>query len=142
MAKDWTKTEAFAEYGVECANSRWSWSGRSPDGTTVALTFWSDRFVDFKSQPIVYRDEGWGDDVERVRRPGNKERINNIKFALENLSGIVRVVMAKAKDVKAHPREIESCWPQPKLVMRITHFDELTGEWAAESVEATDAHRT
>lgn len=136
MTKQWTKTEAFAEYGTECANTRWSWSGRSPDGKTVALTFWSDRFVDFKVRPIVYRDSGWGDDLERVNRPGNKERISNIRFALENLDGIVRVVMAEAKDVNARPREIDSCWPQPKLLMRITQFDEVTGEWVAQSVEA------
>lgn len=75
-----SKTEAFAALGVECKNSRWSWSGRSKDGKRVALTFWADRFVDFKSRPIVYDDTGWATD-ENVNRPGNRERMANIEWA-------------------------------------------------------------
>ena len=136
MPKEWTKTAAFAEYNTVCTNTRWSWSGRSRDNHTVALTFWTDRFIDFKTRPIVYRDQGWGNEVEKINRPGNRERTENIKFALENLNGLVRVVMAKAKDVNSTPRDIESCWPNAKLVMRITAFDPETGEWAAESLES------
>jgi hypothetical protein len=135
LSKEWTKTQAFAEHDTECSNPRWSWSGRSADNRTVALTFWADRFIDFKARPIVYRDEGWGNNAERVARPGNQERIRNIRFAIDNLDCKVRVVMAKAKDINASPREIDSCWPHAKLVMRITEFNDATGEWAAESVE-------
>lgn len=134
MAKRWTKTEAFAEYGTVCGNTRWSWSGRSPDGQTVALTFWTDGFEDFKARPIVYDDTGWNDTAV-ASRLGNHERMENIRWTREHLGGVVRVVMARAKDVNAQPREIDECWPNPNLIMRIIDFDEDTGEWRAESVE-------
>lgn len=134
MPRKWTKTEAFRQYGALCANARWSWSGRDANNSVVALTFWTDRFVDFSSRPIVYRDQGWGGDADRVNRPGNRERIENIQFAIDLLDGIVHVVMARAVDIDARPRKVELFWPNPKLIMRITEFDPKTGEWAAQSV--------
>ncbi len=130
----WTKTKAFASFGTVCKNHRWSWSGRSGDGKTVALTFWTDGFVDFRARPIIYQDVGWTDPAT-VNRPGNRERMENIQWALDNLGGLVRVVVAKAKDPLMEPREIDECYPQPNLIMRIASFDDRTGEWSAHSVE-------
>jgi hypothetical protein len=136
VAKEWTKTEAFAEFGIVCKNTRQSWSGRSLDGSVVALTFWTDRFADFKARPIVYSDIGWGADEEKVNRFGNQERAENIQWAIDHCDSVVRVIMAKAKDPSATPREQESIWPHKTLAMRITYFNPDTGEWAAASVNA------
>ena len=130
-----SKTDAFASFGTICKNVRWSWSGRSPDGKTVALTFWKDRFTDFKARPIIYDDTGWDKPELVTSSPGNRERIENIRWALDHLNGEVRVVIATAKDVNVSPREIKDCYPQPNLRMRITDFIEATGEWRAESIE-------
>lgn len=128
----WTKTNAFAEYGVTLRNTRWSWSGRSPDGKTVVLIFWADGFKGWKTRPIVYDGSQLNSGV--VDRLGNQERIENIQWALDNLDGIVRVIIAKSKDVTADPRNIEECWPQTELLMRIKYFNTTTGAWIAESV--------
>jgi len=129
---EWTKKSAFAEYGAVSANPQWSWSARSPDGSTVVLTFWKDR-LNFKTNPISYDDYKWeGYPIEK--RPGNSERKKNIRWALDHLDGIVRVVIARAVDTSAVPRRIAECYPQKNLFMRITDFDEETGEFRAVAV--------
>lgn len=55
MAKEWTKTEAFHRFGASLAKVRWSWSARAPDGETVILALWSDRFSR-KKTPIEYEE--------------------------------------------------------------------------------------
>ena len=115
-----------------CGPAR-SWSGRSPDGATVVLTFWQDR-LNYKTKPISYDDFGW-DRYPIERLPGNTERKANIRWALDHLDGIVRVVIAKAVDTKAVPRKIAECFPQKSLTMRITEFDEAKGEFRAVAVE-------
>ena len=66
-------------------------------------------------------------------RPGAKERLDNLKWAREHCDGLARVVVMRANDTKADPRSIAECFPHDKLVMRITHIDEATGEFRAES---------
>ena len=133
MTKRMTKTAAFAEYGITCKNVRWSWSGRSPDGQRVALTFWEDRFSDLRTKPILYDDTNWIDS-SICTKPGNTERIENIRWALDHLNGEVGVVFLKAKDTKAEPRQIIECYARKDMHMRITDFDPDTGEWKAKSV--------
>jgi hypothetical protein len=93
---------------------------------------WQDEFrtVDGVTfyQPRSREDFDWGG------RPGNQERIENLKWALENCDGRVRAVIAMAKDVKARVRAIGRCFPHPKLVMKIIDFNEVTGEFCAVSV--------
>jgi hypothetical protein len=53
--------------------------------------------------------------------------------AREHCDGLARVVVMRANDTKADPRSIAECFRHDKLVMRITHIDEATGEFRAES---------
>lgn len=75
--------------------------------------------------------------AQEDKRPGASERLENLKWARDHCEGLVRVVIAIAKDVTASPREAESWFPQEKLVMRITHLDEVTGAFRAESVDGS-----
>lgn len=45
MAKNWSKSEAFASFGAKGINPRWSWSARDEDGKTVVLTLWGNMIV-------------------------------------------------------------------------------------------------
>jgi hypothetical protein len=74
------------------------------------------------------------DAAEWIKRPGNRERLENLKWAKENCGGLFRVVIAKAKDVTARPRAIMECFPQPNLIMKIMELDEATGEFRAVSI--------
>jgi hypothetical protein len=49
-----------------------------------------------------------------------------------------RVVRAQpiAKDITANPREIDRCFPQPSLLMKIADFNAATGEFRAVSAPA------
>lgn len=63
-------------------------------------------------------------------RPGNGERLENLKWARDHCDGLFRVVITVAKDEKAHPREIAECYPRD-LLMRLVDLDEATGEFRA-----------
>ncbi|PWE57273.1 hypothetical protein DEM27_06450 [Metarhizobium album] len=127
----YSKLEAFGAFGAEFSNIRWSWSGRSRDQNTVALTFWLDQW-DENSR--IYDDTGWGNDQKIVDRNGNKERRENIKWAIDHLDGIVRIVMAEAKNPNASPKEALRYWPDRSRLMRIVYFNQKTGEFKAEAV--------
>jgi hypothetical protein len=134
MAKEWTKTEAFAYFGATLTNVRWSWSARTPDGTAVILALWSDRFSR-KTNPLQYEEETGARTREWVDRPGNRERIQNLIWARDHCDGVLRVVMARAKDINARPREIDDCFPRENLYMRITYLSEETGQFGAVAIE-------
>ncbi|NDW05875.1 hypothetical protein [Jiella pacifica] len=128
------KTQAFESYGAVFKSVRWSWSAKAPDDSLVVLTFWKDRLVfDKASKSFSY--EGMGCDSEDVaNRAGNVERRENIRIALEKLDGVVRVVVTVAEDVAARPRKIASVYPLPNVQMKITEFNDKTGEFRARSV--------
>lgn len=67
--------------------------------------------------------------------PGNRERIENLKWARDHCDGLFRVVVTVARDTKEIPRHIADCFPKPNLVMRITDLDEETGEFRAVSMD-------
>ena len=127
------KVAAFARFGVALHNERWSWSGKSSDGKTVVLQLWKDR-LNYKTKPISYSDFKDPSLPEWRDRPGNKERIENLKWAKEHCDGRFHVVIGVAKDVNAHPRETLEAFAQPNLIMKITEFDEATGEFNAQQV--------
>jgi hypothetical protein len=124
--------QAFAHFGAAGRNQRWSWSARSADGSTVVLTVWKDR-LDYTGKPIVY------DTFNRPNlnewKAGNRERLDNLIYARDHCEGRFRVVITIAEDVNASPRKIARCYPQDKLLMKITKMDEQTGEFSAESVD-------
>jgi hypothetical protein len=129
MAKVWTKTEAFAHFGATMTNVQWSWSARTPDGKTVVLSLWGDRFS-WKKRPIEYHEREDDPPPEWIARLGNRERLENLIWAQEHCGRVFRVIMARAKDKNAEPREIEECFPRADLVMRITYI-KPTGQFGA-----------
>lgn len=130
MAKEWTKTEAFAYFGAILTNVRWSWSARTPDGKMVILALWSDRFSRRKN-PVEYEEVLGDRSPVWIARPGNRERSANLIWARDHCAGVFRVVMARAKDTSAEPREIDDCFPKDDLFMRMTYLNEATGQFGA-----------
>ena len=128
------KVEAFAYFGVSLNNDRWSWSGKTPDGKTVVLQLWKD-FLNYKTQPKSYdvfndhRLPTW------IDKPGNTERKDDIKWAIEHCDGKFRVVIGVAKDVNSETRETAEAYAQRNMIMKIVKFDERTGEFRAEMVD-------
>lgn len=96
-------SEAFKFFGVVPKNIRWSWSGRSPDGSRVAVRLCQDKIEDGGR---IYRS--WSDDKsgEWKSRPGFVELIGSLVHAREHLDGIVNVILLIAKDKDARPRSI------------------------------------
>jgi hypothetical protein len=125
------------------------------DTQRVLRAFW--RVMQKSSVELVGQERGWQvvvmcmwqDEIKREgdrmvyqsltprrgeeNRPGTKERLENLKWAREHCDGLARVVVMRANDTKAGPRSIAECFPHDKLVMRITHINEATGEFRAES---------
>ena len=132
MPKSWGLAGAIAHFGAAGKNPRWSWSGRSADGTTVVITLWRD-LIRRQDGRIVY------DNFERaqepnpswIRRPGNRERLENLLWARDHCDGYFKVVVVVAKDTNAEPREIAECYPQDRLRMRLERIDEASGRFRA-----------
>jgi hypothetical protein len=132
--------DAFGYFGAVVRNIRWSWSGRTPDDSpvqAVALLIWkneegsvlqrgTDRLVidNFGST----RFPNWRD------KPGNKHRIKDLQWAIDNCNGHFRVVWGKMDDPEARqPHAIER-YPDKNLLMKIKRFAPATGKFIAESV--------
>jgi len=135
VAKEWTLTKAFAHYGTRRHNPRSSWSARNEDTKTVVVAFWSDRF-NWKDKPMTYAEHETVTREDWQERFGNRERVENFAWAMENCDGIVRVVMVWPKHPTAIPREIQSCAPKDAIVMRVVKLDPQTGTFLAEAVPA------
>jgi hypothetical protein len=134
MTKKWGLAEAFAHFGAVPKNPRWSWSARSADGKTVVINLWKDR-ISYQGGHIEY-DERAKDDVSQwMAKPGYRERLENLIWARDHCDGLFRVNIAVAKDIHASPRAIEDCYPQPKLLMRITELNVASGAFRAVQVD-------
>ena len=72
--------------------------------------------------------------IRTHKRPGETERLENLKWARDNCDGRVRVVRMTARDEKANPRSIATCYPDDDLIMRVTALDEAKGTFRAESI--------
>lgn len=132
MPRQWNKTEAFGHFGVPLENARWSWSGVSEDGATVALVLWQDG-IKGKGGQLTYRDDEELE-AEWRNRIGARRRIEHLKHSVEHLGGKFRAVIAKAVDPEADPRQIEKCFPQEGLWWKIETFDPSTGAFKAQIV--------
>jgi len=131
MAKNWNLSECFQKFGATGANSRWSWSARSPDGAVVVLTLWKDQ-IEVQGKTAIY--DTFGKNLDKwVDKPGNRERLENLKWARDHCDGLFRVVITTAKDVSANPRAISECYPHD-MQMRLYDLNEDTGEFRATSV--------
>lgn len=136
MPKEYSHTDCFEFFGVVPRNTRWSWSGRSEDGTSVAVTLWQDRFED---KGRVYRSWKTDRPGEWKSRPGFVELIENLTVARDNADGAVHVILAQARDRDAIPRSIARCAPQPNLKMRIVELNEDEGTFVLERIDPTGA---
>lgn len=125
-------SKAFEFFGVVPKNIRWSWSGRSPDGSTVAVRLWQDKFED---KGRLYRS--WRDDEPGAwkSRPGFTELIDNLIHARDHLDGVVHVILLIAKDKTAVPRSIDRSSPAPNLKMRVVELDENDGTFVLERID-------
>jgi hypothetical protein len=108
MSRKMTLSESFAFFGASGANSRWSWSARSEDGKTVVITLWSDRLT-YRGSEVTYDDvhvdtRAWKD------RPGNKERIENLKWARDNCDGLFKAVITDG------PRHQSAAAPDQRML--------------------------
>ena len=128
------KVQAFEYFGIKLRNDRWSWSGRTADGKTVAIQLWKDHF-DYKTKPISYSDFGDKRLPLWTSRLGNLERIENLKWAAHNCEGQFRVVIGTPVDDNVDSRQTSDAYPQKRMVMKIVDFNETTGELRAEMVE-------
>lgn len=132
-----TLAEAFAFFGTYPANARWSWSGVSPDGKTVAVTIWehevgADGSID---------DFGHPDLASWTSKPGNRERIRNLMLARDNCGGLFHVIWVTARDLNEDPWRIAGRWPEEDFMMKLVDLDESTGEFSAVLVDpATPDH--
>jgi hypothetical protein len=97
------------------------------------LAVWKDHF-NYKSRPISYSDFNDPKLPIWAGRPGNKERIENLKWAREHCGGKFRVVIGVSKNIDAETRETIAAY-ETKMIMRIVEFNEATGELRAEMVD-------
>lgn len=129
MREIWNKTTSFEHFGVKLVNTRWSWSGRSTDGSVVALVLWQDA-VKGKSGDLTYDDTD-DLDAEWRNRPGSTERTQLLRHCRDHLGGRFRAVIAVAVDSKADPRQIERCFPQKGVFWQLDDLDNKTGAFSA-----------
>jgi hypothetical protein len=127
LARQGTKSKAYEDLGVVCANPRWGWSGHSLDESKVALLFWEDKFDETKG---LYDDTDWPD-PSTAHKLGNKQRIKDIKLARRSDDKTVYAVMARAKLPITEPRKIDRAYAMHKFKMKITYFDEESGKFCA-----------
>jgi len=127
-----TLGECFEHFGAVCASRRFSRSAVSQDGQTVVVAVWDDE-LQREGNRIVYETR-YRPTLKGKLRGVDSEWIANIKWARTRCNSLVRVVILTAEDVAANPRAVLYCYPDDSLTMRITHFDNRTGELRAESV--------
>ena len=128
--------DAFTQLGAE-TNDRYAWSAQSADGAVTVLTLWEDEIeddgqtvrVDFFSHPKL---EIW----KEQRR--NSTRRRHLKDVWSG-DRLFRVVMLRAKDVKAVPRATAARWPEESLIMTLEAFDPESGAFRAKGTRAVAA---
>ena len=127
-----TLGECFGHFGAVCASRRFSRSAVSQDGLTVVVAIWNDE-LEREGNRVVYETR-YRPTLKGKLRGVDSEWVANIKWARAHCNNLVRVVILTAEDVAANPRTLLYCYPDDSLIMRITHFDNRTGELRAESV--------
>ncbi|PHP66129.1 hypothetical protein CSC94_16160 [Zhengella mangrovi] len=119
----------FEAVGTVPKNSRWSWSGRSTDGSRVSVTLWQDQF---ENGATIYRSTGFPADEAWVGSPGHNELIDNLAWAEDRLGGVVSVIIAIARDATVSPRSIRECFPVKNWRMKVAFLDRSSGEFILE----------
>jgi hypothetical protein len=124
---------AFKKAGATAKNPRWSWSARSKNGKVVLMTLWKD-LINYKTNPISYSTFDRENLSVSIDKPGNRERLENLKWVRDHCDGLFRVIITTAKDVKADTREIEDAHFQARMIMKLVELREETGELRAVNV--------
>jgi hypothetical protein len=124
--------DCFDEYGVVPRNTRWSWSGRSPDGKVVAVRLWRDLFED---RGKIYRSVTHTSQDKWFDSAGHRELIENLAWARDSCGGEVRIIIAVAKDTKVSPRSIRESYAAKNLRMRVSHLDEGAKEFILQRID-------
>ena len=128
MANKWTRSAAFRFYNAHPRNANWSWSARSSDGKTVVVTLWKDEFDEPAGKMVYARSNlnDWHDG------PGRRFFFEDLAWSVAHCDSLVRVIVA-VRDPKAPQRNKMVEWyPQKALVMRVVHFDPVTGAFRLE----------
>lgn len=135
--KTTTLAEAFAVFGTYPDNPRWSWSAVSPDLKAVAVTIWEnevgvDGSIDVFGNPSL---------ADWTSKPGNRERIRNLKIAHDNCGDLFHVIWVTARDLNENPWTIAGRYPEEHFMMKLVELDEVTGEFSALLVDpASEDH--
>lgn len=132
MRENWNKTTSFEHFGIVLTNTRWSWAGKSADGSEVALVLWQDG-VTGRNGDLTY-DDSEDPDAKWRGRPGSIERTAVLKHCRDQLAGLFRAVIAVAVDTSADPRQIDRCFPQKGVYWQLDEFDEGNGAFSAHVV--------
>lgn len=128
MTNKWTRTAAFRYLNTEPRNPNWSWSARSADGKTVAVSLWKDEFKGPIGSMVYDRctTADWHDG------PGKHQFFRDLAWAVAHCGGIVCVILV-IRDPREPGRVLE-CYPQKNWLMRVTHLDPRAGAFRLEQV--------
>lgn len=133
--KTTTLADAFAFFDTAPANPRWSWSAVSSDSKWVAITIWEHE-VDADGSIDCFGDP---DLAIWSSKPGNQERVRNLKIARDNCDALFHVIWVTARDLDEVPQTIAGRYPEKHLMMKLIDLDEETGEFSAVLVDPTSA---
>lgn len=100
-----TKTEFLAQWGIDVANIRWSWTGQNRDGDLV-LFVWKDKIV-------PDGEEKWWVEIlnaESATRQGGKERRRMLEAKGEH-QGVRLVVQDRPDDPGKGPSKTTAIDP-------------------------------
>jgi len=124
---------AYRAYGC-VTKTPYSWSGRSPDGKTVAISMWVDG-IHNDTSPMTYGSVGKEDIANWEWRQGNKDRIEDLKWSHDHCGGRLRVIITVPEDFDAPTRKVAEAWVRPDLVMQLDELNENTGEFRASLID-------
>jgi hypothetical protein len=126
VPKRWTHTACFEHFGTKPRNVNWSWSARNEETKTVAVTLWRHEFDKADDGTLIY-ERGPVDTTQRVR-PGHTELMGNLRYAIDHCDGIVKIIIAVAKDPTAGTKQIASCGPT-NMKVSVAELDEAAGSF-------------
>ncbi|WP_086734993.1 hypothetical protein [Erythrobacter colymbi] len=123
-------TSLFERLNAPLANNRWSWGGIDQTSKRVFLRAWQDQTVVVDGLRFVRlaHHEAYTLDPDNL---GYQERLRHLEAI--RMSHEVYVVMCRARDVKARPREIASY--DDRDVFKIGRMINLNGDEWGEIVE-------
>lgn len=135
MTTKCTRAQAFLALGTIPHNPQRSWSARSIDKKTVAISLWKDQLRGPAGRMTCSKID-WGD-----WHQGYESRIffEDLQWAVDHCGGIVRVVVA-VRDPKVLPQvRMAECYPCRNLYLRVIHCDLVTGSFTLEQVAIAEA---